>query len=103
MSDSTNQLIHLRRLLIAQGYPLGPAIVYQDNMSAMALAAKGRPTSKRSRHIDIRYFWVTERCEVGDIKIVHRPTELMGPANILTKPVQAAQFVSERHQLTNWN
>jgi hypothetical protein len=103
MSDSTNQLIHLRRLLIAQGYPLGPAIVYQDNMSAMALAAKGRPTSKRSRHIDIRYFWVTERCDVGDIKIVHRPTELMGPANILTKPVQAAQFVSERHQLTNWN
>jgi hypothetical protein len=103
MSDSTNQLIHLRRLLIAQGHPLGPAIIYQDNMSSMALAAKGRPTSKRSRHIDIRYFWIKERCDVGDIKIVHRPTELMGPANILTKAVQAAQFVSERQQLTNWN
>jgi hypothetical protein len=102
MSDSMNQLIHLRRLLIAQGHTIGPATVYQDNQSSMALLAKGRSTSKRSRHIEIRYFWAKERCDMGDIKVVHRGTALMGPANILTKPVHGAQFLEERRQLTNW-
>ena len=102
MSDSMNQLIHLRRLLIAQGHDIGPATVYQDNQSSMALLAKGRSTSKRSRHIEIRYFWAKERCDMGDIIVVHRGTALMGPANILTKPVHAAQFEEERRQLTNW-
>jgi hypothetical protein len=102
MSDSMNQLIHLRRLLIAQGHEIGPATVYQDNQSSMALLAKGRSTSKRSRHIEIRYFWAKERCDMGDIKVVHRGTALMGPANIPTKPVHGAQFQEERRQLTNW-
>ena len=35
------------------GLSLGPAIIYQDNKSAMYLAKKGRSTSERSRHIKI--------------------------------------------------
>jgi hypothetical protein len=103
MSDSANQLIHVRNLLIAQGHPQSPATIYQDNMSCMALVDKGKATSKRSRHIDIRYFWIHERAELGEVRLVHRPTEIMGPANVLTKPTQGAQFIEERFQLTNWN
>ncbi len=103
MSDSANQLIHVRNLLIAQGHPQSPATIYQDNMSCMSLIDRGKPTSKRSRHIAIRYFWIHERAELGEVRLVHRPTEIMGPANVLTKPTQGAQFIEERFQLTNWH
>ena len=101
LSDSTNQLLHLRRFLLAQGHPQGPATIYQDNMSCMALQDKGRSTSKRTRHINIRYFWTKKQCDNGEIAIVHRATELMGAANVMTKPIQGTQFQNERYQLTN--
>jgi hypothetical protein len=103
LSDSANQLIHVRNLLIAQGHPQNPATIYQDNMSCMSLIDRGKPTSKRSRHIDIRYFWIHDRVESGEVRLVHRPTKIMGPANVLTKPTQGAQFIDERLQLTNWH
>jgi hypothetical protein len=100
-SDVASELICLRSFSIAQGYPASPAIVYQDNNSAMALVVKGGPCSKRSRHIDIRYFWISEKVAEGVIKVERCPTEIMW-ANLLTKPLQGAQFVAERAGLTNW-
>ena len=37
VSDTASQCIHLRNFVIAQGYEVGPAIIYQDNLSCMAL------------------------------------------------------------------
>jgi hypothetical protein len=54
LSDTASQAIHLRNFVIAQGYALGPAIIYQDNMSCMALMKRGGPGSERSKHINIR-------------------------------------------------
>ena len=34
--------------------------LYQDNMSTIFLANKGRSTSERTRHIKIRFFFVTD-------------------------------------------
>ena len=101
-SDSANMLLHLRNFLTAQGYEQGPSTVYQDNMSCMSLIEKGRSTSKRTRHIAIRHFWTKERVDTNEIIMVHRATEIMGPANVMTKPTHGAQFVNERKQLTNW-
>ena len=41
LSDTASQAIHLRNLIIAQGYDLGPAVIYQDNLSCMALIKRG--------------------------------------------------------------
>ena len=87
--------------MIAQVYEVGPAIVYQDNMSCMALMKRGGPGSDRSRHINIRHFWLCEKVADGEVIIEHLGTEHM-VANLLTKPVQGAQFVRERRGLTNW-
>ena len=100
-SDSCNTPFQIRRFLIAQGHNCGPIILYQDNLSCMALLAKGKASSERSRHIAIRYFWLKERVDQGEIRIEHLATELM-PANILTKPLQGEQFKTERFMLTNW-
>ena len=101
LSDTASQAIHLRNFVIAQGYETGPAIIYQDNTSCMALVKRGGPGSERSRHINIRHFWLTEKVAQEEVIIQHLGTEHMF-ANILTKPVQGAQFDRERQGLTNW-
>ena len=102
LSDSVAQAIHLRNFITKQGYGEEPVVVYQDNLSCMALIKRGGPGSERSRHINIRHFWVAERVATGDVAIKHLGTELMF-ANALTKPVQGAQFERERRGLTNWD
>jgi hypothetical protein len=102
LSDTASQAIHLRNFVLAQGYEVGPAIIYQDNMSCMALMKRGGPGSERSRHINIRHFWLSERVDASEVIIEHLGTEKMF-ANVLTKPVQGAQFTKERSGLTNWN
>jgi hypothetical protein len=87
LSDTASQAIHLRNLIIAQGYDIGPAVVYQDNMSCMALIKRGGPGSKK--------------VALKEVVLEHLGTEDMF-ANILTKPVQGAQFERERLRLTNW-
>jgi hypothetical protein len=102
LSDTASQAIHTRNFLRAQGYNIGPATIYQDNKSCMALIKRGGPGSDRSRHIDIKYFWLAERVTNKEVTIKHLGTEKMF-ANVLTKPVQGRQFDVERRGLTNWN
>ena len=102
LSDSLNQGIHIRRFLQSQGYTPGPLLAYQDNLSCMALVKRGRSAAEKTRHIDIRYFWVKERVTAGEATIEHLPTERMY-ANVLTKPLQGAQFARERELLTGWH
>jgi hypothetical protein len=101
-SDSANQTLHLRQFLVEQGHPQNEAEVFQDNISCMNLLKKGKSCSERTRHMSIRYFWLTEKIKKGDIKLTHIRTEDMC-ANLLTKPLQGAQFDRERRLLTNWD
>ena len=91
LSDHAGRGINLRNFLAGQGYGTVPVIIYQDNMSCMAIMARGGPTSERSRHINIRYFWLCERIKLGEVVLVHKATTLMY-ANVLTKPLQGKQF-----------
>jgi hypothetical protein len=68
----------------------------------MSLVANGGSCSKRSRHIDIRYFWMAEKVSDGSIEVIHCPTADMW-ANFLTKPIGGAQLAYERQGLTNWH
>lgn len=98
-SDFVNCAYGLQKFLRGQGYAVPPIRVLQDNTSTIALLAKGRPTSDRSRHIDVRYFWLSEREKLGEVVIDHLRTDRMGAANCLTKPLQGDQFVRERSEL----
>ena len=101
LSDTASLAIHMRNFVLAQGYEVGPAVIYQDNLSCMALMKRGGPTSERSRHIEIRHFWLKEKVDGKEVTIEHLGTEKMF-ANVLTKPVQGEQFDQERRGLTNW-
>ena len=102
-SDNMNQAFYVRNFIVAQGHKSEPVEVLQDNLSCIALLERGKSTSMRTRHIQIRYFWISERLDGVEARVTHLGTELMGPANILTKPLQGEQFRIERQALTNWD
>jgi hypothetical protein len=59
-----------------------------------------KPTTQRTKHINIRYFAVRERTEEFQIQIQHLGTNEM-IADILTKPLQSALFANLRSKLLN--
>jgi hypothetical protein len=58
-------------------------VLFEDNQSAIK-TANNRIHNDRSKHIDIRYHFIREKIENGDLKIVYCPTEHM-VADIMTK------------------
>ena len=114
LSDSLGQVIWSRDFLVGQGYTMRTHSTmsgrdttmsgrdfFQDNLSTMALATKGRSTSERTRHVHIRYFFVKDRVDSGEVCIKYMPTKLM-LADILTKPLQGDLFRAMRKELLNW-
>ena len=101
LTDGCSQIIWSRDFLIGQGYEVGPAVVYQDNMSTMAMVKSGKPTSDRTRHIHVRYFFVKDRVESGEIEIRHMDTDNM-TADFLSKPLVGAKFQKLKQKLLNW-
>ena len=68
-------------------------ILYQDNTSSIKLEKNGKASStKRTRHINIRYFLITDKLKKGEIDTVeYCPTGDM-LADYFTKPLQGSQF-----------
>ena len=79
-----------------QGYKLRNNILFQDNKSAMLLANNGiLSSSKRTKHINVRYYFIKDRVKEGEINIVYCPTNWM-VTNFFTKPLQGSQFIRFR-------
>jgi ATP-dependent protease HslVU (ClpYQ) peptidase subunit len=101
LSDNTAQVIWVRNFLVDQGYNIDPATIYQDNQSTIAMVKNGKSNSTRTRHIAIRFYFVTDRVASKEIKIEYMRTGDM-IADILTKPLQGALFNRLRNLLLNW-
>ena len=94
--------IWLMNFLEKQGYKPENNVLFQDNQSAMRMEINGRNScTGNSRHIDIRYFFVKDRVDTGEIKIEYCPTEHM-VADFFTKPVQGTLFKSFRNQVMGY-
>ena len=74
LSDRYSQVIWIRDFLLHQGYQVGPADILQDNISTIALVKKGKPALMKTRHINIRYFFIKDRVDNGEIKVTNCPT-----------------------------
>jgi hypothetical protein len=91
-SDYVPNSLWAGRFLEHQGYPLQNNILHQDNQSAMKMERNGRTScGQKSRHIDIRYFFIKDRIDSGELEVVYCPTEMM-VADFFTKPLQGALF-----------
>jgi hypothetical protein len=75
-----------------QGYTLQRNLLYQDNQSAIKMESNGRRScTGNSRHVAIRYFFVKDRVDKGELSIEYCPTQLM-VADFFTKPLQGRLF-----------
>ena len=50
--------------------------IYQDNQSAILLEKNGlKSVGKGSRHIKIKYFFITDKVKDKEVKILYCPTD----------------------------
>lgn len=79
------------------GYPLKCTTLYGDNKGANSLVLNPMYHS-RTKHIDVRFRYVTELSEAGAIQIAHCASKKM-IADILTKPLPKDAFHNIRQLL----
>ena len=91
VDDRIGHVLWCNYFLGAQGME-PDTVVFQDNRSAMLLENNGSFSSgKRTKHIDVRYFFVKDRVDRGELKIEYCPTDQM-IADYFTKPIQGKMF-----------
>jgi hypothetical protein len=75
VNDIMSMILWTRNFLESQGYEVKDNVVYQDNESAILLEKNGQKSStKRTRHLEIRYFFVTDNVKRGRLRIEYCPT-----------------------------
>ncbi|GJQ99116.1 zinc finger, CCHC-type containing protein [Tanacetum coccineum] len=79
------------------GKKAGPFVLYVDNKSAIELI-KNPVFHGRSKHIDLRYHFIRECVERGDVVIKHVCSKEQ-KADILTKPLPRIQFIEMRKMM----
>jgi len=95
VDDMLPQILWSKYFLDEQGVQANH-IVYQDNTSAQRLETNGRLSSgKRTKHMNVRYFFIKDKVDNGDFKVEHCPTKEMW-ADYYTKPLQGKLFQSFR-------
>ena len=98
--DAAGPMLWTSRFLHEQGYDV-KTILYQDNRSAILMESNGRSSAgKRSRHLDIRYFFINDLKEKGLVSIRYCPTEEM-VADYMTKPLHGSKFTKFRNIIMN--
>jgi len=76
-----------RYFLEAQRYKITENILYQDNKSAILLKKNRKASSsKRTKHINIHFFFMTDRISKKELKVEWCPTTEM-TGDFMTKPM----------------
>ena len=88
-----------RYFMEAQGYDVTENIGFQDSKSAILLEKNGKASStKRTKHINIRYYFITDRVRNGELTIQWCPAgDMIG--DFMTKALQGALFKKFRDQI----
>jgi hypothetical protein len=90
--DVMPQMLWTLYFLEAQGYKIDDNVLYQDNKSSILLETNGRgSSSKRTRHIKIRNFFISDGWKSKEIRIEYCPTGIL-IADYFTKPLQGMIF-----------
>ena len=83
--EAARECTYMRSLLKGFGLPQqGPTIIFEDNQGCIKLIQNPIYHS-RTKHIDVRYFYIRELIEAGILQIEYIPTEHQ-LADLLTKP-----------------
>ena len=93
LSAATQEAVGLSRLLSdIKAPPQTPILIKEDNQGTIAIA-RNPVSHSRTKHIDIKFYYVREALEAGIIDLIYCLTE-QTTADILTKPLARQQFDS---------
>jgi hypothetical protein len=89
-----------KMFLEEQGYTCETTVL-QDNTSAMLLEKNGaESSSKRTRHINVRYYYIKDCIDKGHLQVQYCPTDDM-LGDYPSKPLQGRKFEEQRRLLMN--
>jgi glucose dehydrogenase len=95
------KVVWTKLFLQAQNYKVHQNIIMRDNISSMILETNGKTSSgRRTRHLDIKYFYITDLIERKEVTIQYCPTDAM-LADYFTKPLTGAKFQKFRKAIMN--
>jgi transposase InsO family protein len=98
-SAAIQEVLWLRGLMEELGLHIQTgSIVYGDNQSTLAVSENGIKNGERTKHVDVKYHFVTETVERGAIKLRWIPTTQQ-QADIFTKALAAPVFELLRKQI----
>ena len=86
--------ISLRHALVFLGHPQGPSLIVSDNLVGVNIL-NGTAKSRRSRSMDLRYFWVKDRISQKQFKLAWAPGS-QNLADYLTKIHPAKKYIAIR-------
>ena len=87
----------------AQGYRVERNTIYQDNKSCILMAENGKRSSgKRTHALNIRYFYITDQIEQGNVEIKYCPTDEM-TGDYMSKGLQGFKFKKFRDRIMGFN
>ena len=97
VSDALPKMLWFRYFMEAQGYTVKDVYIYQDNQSAILLENNGAQSiGKGSRHITIKYFFMTDKVKNKEVKVTYCPTKQM-VADFFTKPLPGILYSTHRN------
>ena len=97
-ATAAREALWLKKLLKDLGYQCESGIVlHVDNQSAICLTKDSR-NHRRTKHIDTRYHFLKERCESGDISVIHVSSKEQ-KADVFTKALPKGLFNKMRESL----
>ena len=92
VDDCLSLILWSCKFMIAQGYGCNQNIILQYHKSIVLLENNGKASSgKRTRHMNICFFNITNWVEKEEVKIMWVPREDM-LTDYLTKALQGAEF-----------
>jgi hypothetical protein len=97
--DFMPEICWTRYFMKAQGYGVKDNVLFQDNKNSIILEKNGKAlSSTRTKHINIRYFFITDRVSKEEVSVVWCPTgDMIG--DYATKPLQGALLRKFRDQI----
>jgi hypothetical protein len=76
--DASTLILWTKLFMEAQGYGINSNVLYQDNKSTILLEKNSKKSSgPHTRALNIRYFFLTDQVEKGNVMINFCPTDDM--------------------------
>jgi hypothetical protein len=99
--DMIARIMRVKKFLEKQGFEVKLNIIYQDNTSTMKLQKNGKLSSgKRTRHFDIKLFYITDLIDRDEVEVRYCPTDEM-VGDYMSKALVGAKFKRFRDLIMN--